>query len=138
MQESSPILCLRCSHSALKPADSPPDLQCWVCPTCGRGYAKKPGNPLTFRWGHPISLALYPVIFDPDPAARAADVARRLAAQWTAEEAGQVVAEITLELETPTQPVRSIVDNVASEEACRAYLESLVAQLALASTGPPP
>jgi hypothetical protein len=137
MQESPPILCLRCLHSALKPTDSPPGLQCWVCPTCARAYTKKPGTPLTFRWGHPISLALYPVIFDPDPAPRAADVARRLAGQWTAEEAAQVVAEITLELEAPTQPVRSIVDNVASEEACRAYLRSLVAQLALAP-GPPP
>jgi transposase-like protein len=138
MEGSPSIFCLRCPRSALKPTDSPPGLQFWACPTCGRTYTKKPGTPLTFRWGNPIALALYPVIFDATPYARSADVARRLSSQWTAAEARRAVAEITLELDSPTQPVRSIVDAVASEEACRLYLRSLVALLTNPSPVPLP
>ena len=55
--------CLRCEGAPALTADaSPPDIAFFTCPRCGRRYAQSRGGRLTFRWGHPISFALYPMM----------------------------------------------------------------------------
>lgn len=52
--------CLRCTRQALAALSVPSaETTFFECPSCGRHYAHTTGRPLTFRWGHPISLALY-------------------------------------------------------------------------------
>ncbi len=95
----------------------------FVCPQCSRRYALRSGGNLTFRWGHPISLALYPVIFTEAPAK--VDPARIDAqlADYSDAHLAAAVAEIRLELAQPTQAVREILECVAPEAQLRAYLE---------------
>jgi hypothetical protein len=50
------------------------------CSNCGRGYALKRGKQLTFRWLHPVTLALYDIISDVTPVERAESIAQKLAA----------------------------------------------------------
>ena len=116
-------LCLRCKTVTLvelEPLD--PRITFFECPECRRHYALKPGKELTFRWLHPISLALYGVIFDDAPTERVADVVASFVAQRLAEELAVFVREIRFELDEPTQQVRDILDCRASEQELRDYL----------------
>ena len=116
-------LCLRCKTVTLvelEPLD--PRITFFECPDCRRHYALQPGKQLTFRWLHPISLALYGVIFDLAPTERVADVVASFVEQRPAEELEVFVREIKLELDEPTQQVRDILDCRASEQELRDYL----------------
>jgi hypothetical protein len=110
------------------------------CPTCHRQYARKPGQGLTFRWLHPISLALYSVIFDEQPTKTWAEKVRISVNEPPAaageqpsrsgdepavpavEELELWMNEIRLELRYPTQRVRDILGCRATEEELREYL----------------
>jgi hypothetical protein len=78
---------------------------------------------------HPISLLLYPVIFDEHPEKRCHEVAASFAKQESAERVKLFVQEIKLELDDPTQQVRDILESRASETELRDYLRCLVEQL---------
>jgi hypothetical protein len=98
------------------------DIAFFECPDCRRQYALKAGKQLTFRWGHPISLALYPLIFsnapqDVEDGAIAANMPRLAAPDLRVH-----IDEIERELARPTQSVRDIVDCAADEDALRLYL----------------
>ena len=56
------LLCLRCKTVPLHDLPSPEGIRFLGCPQCLRHYAKKPDRPMTFRWLHPITVALYGVI----------------------------------------------------------------------------
>jgi hypothetical protein len=115
--------CLRCEDSLLNPAgEVHADVAFFDCPRCGRRYALKPGRDLTFRWGHPISHALYPIIFSPSlqaEAGRAVDVTLK---GRTPDERTAIIAEIRMELDHPTQRVTDILDCMAGEDEVREYL----------------
>jgi hypothetical protein len=117
-------MCLRCDQVALVsvPVDAA-DIQFFRCPRCTRNYARKSGKPLTFRWGHPISLALYPVIFERAPVAVSAAQIDRVLGQTAFADLAAALAEIRLELASPTQPVRDMLDCVAPEAELRQYLD---------------
>lgn len=135
--------CLRCKTVpliALEPIH--PEISFFECSNCRRQYALKPGKALTFRWMHPISLALYEVIFDAEPvkswAAREAALVEQVQVHPeterlmrkigvsleppTPEQLELIVSEIRLELEDPTQQVRDILDCRASEDELREWL----------------
>jgi hypothetical protein len=115
--------CLRCPSRELEMLpESFPEMSFFACPVCQRHYARRVNGRLTYRWLHPISLALYGVIFDADPVPRAAKTARDLLRNRSRDEIDWIISEIDLELEHPTQSVREILENVASEEQCRAFL----------------
>ena len=99
-----------------------PDIRFFQCPDCERQFAKKPGRPLTYRWLHPISLALYGVILSEDPLARAGRDAVWFVNEKPIDLLRTIIAEIREELDDPTQPVREILDCRASEETIREYL----------------
>ena len=119
----SELHCLRCKAVPLaEVGPSDPRIALFECPACGRGYALSPGQRLTFRWGHPISLALYGVQFDESPRGRAAEVAAALDRERPTEEMNLLAREIRLELDEPTQQVRDILHCRASEDALREFL----------------
>ena len=122
--------CLRCKTTGLVALASPEGISFFDCPKCDRNYAQKPGGALCFRWQHPISMVLYPVIFEANPAERCERIADMVAKQESSERIKLIVEEITLELDDPTQQVRDILDCLASEENLRKYLSCVAACLA--------
>jgi transposase-like protein len=118
--------CLRCDAVQLvRLPESSDEIEFFHCPSCHRPYAKRSGGSLTFRWLHPISLALYDVLFDDDPVSRADEVAWKHGGRMAA----RFASEIELELANPTQEVRAILDNPQSEEVCREFLREVAARI---------
>jgi hypothetical protein len=131
--------CLRCKAPLLECQESIPECRFFDCPRCGRRYTLLAGKELTFRWLHPISLLLYPVIFREDPIGWYEDMVATARETPPApnpygrpppdpeilkKEIQASYNEIMLELEEPTQNVRDILDCVASEEDLRRFLRS--------------
>jgi len=75
---------------------------------------------------HPVSLALYGVIFEPLPFPHAHRIAKSLVQNRSPDEIVALVNEIELEIESPTQRVRDILENVATEAECREFLAAVV------------
>jgi hypothetical protein len=132
----SELRCLRCKTVPLtEAAQSDLRLAFFECPSCRRQYALQPGKQLTFRWVHPISLALYGVQFDESPCGCEAEVVASLVRDSSAEQLEFFTREIRLELEEPTQQVRDIVDCRASEGDLRAFLGAVVGEVEAFLTG---
>ncbi len=126
VSSSGEMYCLRCRRTPLDRLETgDAEIAFFVCPACHRHYALKPGKGLTYRWGHPISLALYSVIFDEDPAReeKVSSTAADLIKDRSNEEIAEMVSEINLELLEPVQKVRDILDCHANEEQLRAFLK---------------
>lgn len=128
--------CLRCANAVtLRPVDGAAsgsgEIHFFECPECHRHYAQLPGRALTFRWPHPVSLALYGFRgesgHDLDIAVHC--IAASLTKNRDPEEIDALSQEIALEIEHPTQRVRDILDTPAPEEACRDLLRRVVAAL---------
>jgi hypothetical protein len=86
---------------------------------------------VTDRWGSPISLALYGVIFDRDAIPRADQIAEMLARDKDAVYLEAFAREIQSELDEPTQQVSEILDMAAvkSEANLRAFLQRVADRL---------
>src|SRR5450755_1859825 len=69
--------CLRCSNVELRLLKSSSrEMSFFECSACHRQYAKAQSGLLTYRWGHPVSLALYGVLFETDPVVHARGIAQ--------------------------------------------------------------
>ena len=120
------LSCLRCKSVALIEVGSGSSQAAFFeCPSCQRQYALEPGKSLTFRWLHPITLALYPVQFDEFPVSRSGWVANLLIQQRSTDELALAVREFRLELEDPTQRIRDTLDCRAAEGDLRQFLLSV-------------
>lgn len=128
-QSEGQLHCLRCKTTELIALASPDNVSFFECPKCHRNFARKAGGTLCFRWMHPISLVLYPVIFERDPLQHCERIATMFAKQESIERIKLIVQEITLELDDPTQQVRDILDCRASEEDLRRYLRAVADRL---------
>ncbi len=126
-------LCLYCkSVTLIKLPESDEQIAFFSCPQCHRQFARSPGKALTERWGGALSLVLYGVIFSSRPQDDADRIVAMLRAQKTPEQLAWIEREIRLELASPKQQVRDILDLRASEADLREFL-SLVAQALHAS-----
>jgi hypothetical protein len=119
---AAPPLCFRCRTVELTAQPGPAGIAFFRCPACGRDFTRKPSGSLVFRWGHPISLLLYPIIFDERPGDRCAEVAASFARQHPPETVRLAIDEIRLELNDPAQPLCEIVGCRASETDLRDFL----------------
>jgi hypothetical protein len=123
-------LCLRCRNIRTRYLEGwSQNITFFECPSCHRQYARDKSGTLTFRWPHPISLALNCVLFSENPIAEAPRVAKLLASKPSSLAVDAMAGEIELELEQPTQDVRNIVNNPQSEEVCRQFLADVARQL---------
>ena len=119
--------CLRCPGVELRRLpESTKDIMFFECRSCQRQYAQRLGRSLTYRWGHPVTLPLYIVLFDSEPWSRAQATADHFLKACSRDELARMIEEIDLELHHPTQNVRDILDNRASEEKCREFLHAFV------------
>lgn len=126
--EPIPPACLRCG-AKLDPLPVQGSVAFFECPDCKRHYARVPGRGLTFRWRHPISLALYGCVPFPSIRGGESDAVRALVQGRSGAELAAIADEIQLELDHPTQQVRDILGNAAPEAECRAFLAEVVRQL---------
>lgn len=128
--------CPRCRPVALRRlAESTQAMAFFECPSCRRHFARKHCGALTYRWGHPVSLALYGVLFEAAPLTEAPRIAESLRQGRTPEALAAFAQEIELELVQPVQQVRDILGSKASETACREFLAAVVHRLKDASPG---
>jgi len=90
---------------------------------------RNPGAPW-FIVGYMLSLCHSNVVlFESEPLSKAQSVAENLAKTHARDEMAEMIDEIDLELRHPTQNIRDILDNRASEEKCREFLEAFVAHV---------
>lgn len=123
--------CLRCDGTELPQGSL-------SCPRCGREYRLTPDGRPVERWVGPIGLVLYPIIFSEKPQAEAGRIAAELYAasqpgtrsifrSLTGDELRNLLAELRLELEHPSQRVQDILSLEKAEVDLREYL-ALVAK----------
>lgn len=108
------------------------------CPQCQRDFAQTPGKSLTERWRGALSLVLYGVIFSLKPQADADRIAASLVRAESREKIAWMENEIRLELASPKQNVRDILDLRASEQDLREFLALVADKLHKALQEPPP
>jgi hypothetical protein len=126
--------CLRCGEEALAILpESTAAMTFYECTKCRWRYAKKPGEALHDRWMNPISLVLYPVIFQKDPREHIGRIAELFIEQKDRDEIITTVNEIDRELKEPTQRVSEILDFVhsPSEKIVREFLRGVSVRLKL-------
>ncbi len=115
--------CLRCTAVPLEPLAGAEGIAFFECPNCSRRYSRRDGGVLTDKWGSPISLALYPIIFTKHPQDDADRVAKLVLESDTRQEQKRLVSEIREELARPTQPVSAILSGLmGTEEDVREFL----------------
>lgn len=115
--------CPRCGTIALIPLpESSRDILFFRCPQCQRQFAQRSGQGLSERWRGALSLVLYGVIFSPRPQTEAGRIAALLCEQQARETLIWIENEIRLELASPSQNVRDILDLRASEQDLREFL----------------
>jgi hypothetical protein len=131
----TPPQCLRCRTVRLTAVPSPAEGEFFRCPNCRREFYRASGGALVFRWGHPISLLLYPVIFDERPGERCAEVARGFAGQHGPAAVRYAIEEIRLELRDPAQPLGEVVRCRASESDLRDFLRCVADRLEALAAG---
>lgn len=94
-------MCFRCAGIMLRVVSSHGATTFLECPSCHRPYTQAPSGPLVYRWRHPITVALYGVVFDVFPEARAAAEAEQFLSRTTLRGLHDMVDEIDLELNAP-------------------------------------
>jgi hypothetical protein len=126
-----PSLCLRCKTVPLNVLQSDAEITFFVCPRCSRQYVRKSGAGLVYRWGHPLTLALYGVICEPDAPPHAARIADQLASGEDPADLERFIREIELELADPTQAVTEILPMAVpkTEENLREFLRLVAVEL---------
>jgi len=112
------------------------------CPGCGRYFRSTPDGKVVEKWLGPLSIVLYPVIFENRPQKVANRIADELYASsdpgahsmfrpFSRDQLWQMISEIRIELEHPTQNVRDILDLRANETDLREYLDLVADRLSL-------
>lgn len=122
--------CFRCAGKLQD--NTPPEvtgIKFFACTDCGAGYAKKPGQELHDRWLMPLSVVLYPVIFDREPHLKAKAVAKSLIEQQNTDLL-KLKEHILQEIKTPKQMISQIHDFAyPDEEELRKYLAAVYEHL---------
>jgi hypothetical protein len=138
--------CPRCDavelekSSGKKSSTDDPDF--FACPQCRRRFMATSDGKLVERWLGPLSLVLYPVIFNEHPQEEAERIANELHAasqpgeesifrRFSRDELRKILSEIRLELERPTQNIRDILDLRGDEADLREYLALVADRLGM-------
>jgi hypothetical protein len=114
--------CIRCARALTQALDQSTEVEFFVCEHCQSHYARKPGQALHDRWLMPLSVVLYPVLFDKEPCGKAAGVAKSIIEKGALDIA-RIKEHILDEIKVPKQKVSQILDFAhPDEEQLRQYL----------------
>jgi peptide subunit release factor 1 (eRF1) len=117
------LSCLRCNNELNITSPSPEEITFYQCPQCDSHYTLHKDKSLTDRWGMPISLVLYGVIFVKRPVNSAKVIAEQLALRDDIDLAF-LIKNIHDELQEPTQKVSKMLDFIYPDEtALREFLK---------------
>jgi len=118
--------CPRCNRGELaRSSDSTVEVTYYECPECAWAFAQKPGQSLHDKWLSPISVSLYPQIFQYEPENTGRDAALQLF-QTRRDLVAALIDEIRRELKCPTQKVSEIHEFVCKDEVkLRKHLRDL-------------
>jgi hypothetical protein len=119
--------CPRCGSVALQFRQATTDTAYYQCPSCRRDYMQKGAGSLTFGRSNPMFQPLFTVRSEPDPEEDVGFVADMVTDDMPLDAIGAMLREIAAELAQPSQQVREIAGNVASEEKCRKFLAAFSA-----------
>jgi len=119
--------CPRCGSVGLRFVQATGDTSHYRCPSCRRDYKRKGSGSLTFGRTNPMFQPLFAVRSEPDPEENVGFVTDMVAADMPLDAIAAMVREIEAELAQPSQQVREIAGNVASEEKCRKFLAAFAA-----------
>jgi hypothetical protein len=133
--------CPRCGSVELEPI-SGGEAEFVSCPGCGRYFRATSDGKVVEKWLGPLSLVLYPVIFEKRPQKEANRIANELYAAsepdrrsmfrpLSRDQLWQMISEIRIELERPTQNVRDILDLRGNEADLREYLALVADRLSM-------
>lgn len=128
--------CPKCNNFDLKSTND--GFYCCIC--CNRNFNLRSDGQLVDRWGSPLSIVLYPVIFEKFPQSKAEAIALDLYQsispqknggfrEFTREEIVFLLSEIKEELASPTQEVKKILNCIGSEQSLREYLGAVALKL---------
>lgn len=121
-----PLKCLRCPDSTLEPLLLSDIF--YRCHKCDREYCLS--GSLTFRWGHPLTVALYIAMFDATPDENVEDHAKHLLYLKDSAWLKNLVDEAELELKLNSQMLQHMHGHSSATEAqLRLYLSRLVDRL---------
>jgi len=98
----------------------------YACSSCNAQYHLKENGDLCDRWGAPISLVLYGVIFEKHPETKAQAIAADFKAR---DDLGldKIVDDIKAELNSPRQKISSILNfEYPNEDKLRLFLKRFI------------
>ena len=126
---NSDLICFRC-NGELVLIQSVESIEFFKCESCKREFARENRNELTDRWGSPISIALYSIIFEKEPISEEHIdfTAHELIEQFN-DNIEEFINEISIELINPKQKVSEILNMLGNEKIARDYLKRLVVKL---------
>jgi hypothetical protein len=123
------LSCLRCNSELNITSPTPKEITFYQCPQCDSHYTLHEDKSLTDRWGMPISLVLYGVIFVKRPVNSARSIAEKFALRDDIDLAF-LIKNIQNELQEPTQKVSKMLNFVYPDEtAMREFLKVFNAEL---------
>jgi DNA-directed RNA polymerase subunit RPC12/RpoP len=121
--------CLRCNTELDIATPSDQEVTFYQCPQCNSHYTLHKNKSLTDRWGMPISLVLYGVIFEKEPTNTAKAIANDFAKRDDIDLA-YLLKNINDELLMPTQKVSEILNfSYPNETALRLFLTAFNEEL---------
>lgn len=123
------LYCLRCDTKLNIDSSSSEEVCFYQCRQCNSHYRLHEDNSLVDRWGMPISLVLYGVIFDQHPINKVKNIAEKFSLRDDIDLAF-LINNIEEELQNPTQKVSNILDfSYPDETALRKYLKAFNKEL---------
>ena len=121
--------CYRCDAILDRDPSSASSLSFYECSKCHSRYAKSNNTDLHDRWGMPLTIPLYSVIFDSDPSIRVDEVLDSLRRDHR-DLLPILVEEIREELANPRQEVSQIYDFAhATEVQLRDFLAKIAEKI---------
>jgi hypothetical protein len=116
------VYCLRCNTELNIASPISKDIKFYQCLQCDSHYTLHKNKSLTDRWGMPIALILYGVIFEKKPVQQARNIAQQFSVRDDIDLVF-LIKNVEDELQKPTQKVSEILDfSYPDEIALRSFL----------------
>jgi hypothetical protein len=122
--------CFRCTNELIT-TNVFDDITFYECQQCERNYAKATGRSLTDRWGSPISIPLYSIIFTTEivEEEEVKELALTFQENYSKKRIAIIIDDIDEEIKHPKQKIVDMLDLKGTEEIARDFLKRLSAEM---------